>query len=291
MKFRPPVGANPSQRRVAPRAHTRHALSIGGVAEQELQGGDMGGDRRSARRTARIPPVVFRKGSRREGRFAPFTPGKRLQTGRKQQKSTPEIRCQGKTCLFAPPWAEIGGVRRHDDNRACSGRYQEHNGRDSRLSGQEQARRSSRQFSVIAYSDRKSPAGAMSSRRATGIREVTPQAMTSAAILRSRPPPRRPLSVPNQERSLRFSPSRRRTRSFRRPAAAGARDSNRQRRARHSRCCWRGTTMSTMPWTRRYSARWNPSGNRSRIVCSITRAPAKPMTAPGSAMCTSPSIA
>ncbi len=40
----------------------------------------------------------------------------------------------------------------------------------------------------------------------------------------------------------------------------------------------------TMPWTWRYSARWKPSGRRSRIVCSITRAPAKPMTAPGSAI-------
>ena len=28
----------------------------------------------------------------------------------------------------------------------------------------------------------------------------------------------------------------------------------------------------------RYSARWKPSGRRSRIVCSITRAPAKPIT-------------
>ena len=41
----------------------------------------------------------------------------------------------------------------------------------------------------------------------------------------------------------------------------------------------------------RYSARWNPSGRRSRMVCSITRAPAKPITAPGSAMWMSPSMA
>ena len=177
----------------------------------------MGGDRRSARRTARIPPGGFPKGEPTRRAVCPIHAGKAPANRPKTAKVDPRTRCQGKTCLFAPPWAEIGGVRRHDDNRACSGRYQEHNGRDSRLSGQEQARRSSRQFSVIAYSDRKSPAGAMSSRRATGIREVTPQAMTSAAILRSRPPPRRPLSVPNQERSLRFSPSRRRTRSFRRP--------------------------------------------------------------------------
>src|SRR5690606_25853282 len=53
----------------------------------------------------------------------------------------------------------------------------------------------------------------------------------------------------------------------------------------------RETTMSTMPCSIRYSERWNPSGSFSRIVCSITRAPAKPITAPGSAMWTSPSIA
>ena len=54
---------------------------------------------------------------------------------------------------------------------------------------------------------------------------------------------------------------------------------------------WRCTTMSTMPWSLRYSARWKPSGSFSRMVCSITRGPAKPMSAPGSAMWTSPSIA
>src|ERR1700757_3031223 len=53
----------------------------------------------------------------------------------------------------------------------------------------------------------------------------------------------------------------------------------------------RGTTMSTMPCSRRYSERWKPSGSFSRIVSSMTRAPAKPITAPGSASVMSPSIA
>src|SRR6185369_14459591 len=53
----------------------------------------------------------------------------------------------------------------------------------------------------------------------------------------------------------------------------------------------RGTTMSIIPCSSRYSARWKPSGNFSRIVCSITRWPAKPISAPGSASWTSPSIA
>src|SRR3546814_8689333 len=49
--------------------------------------------------------------------------------------------------------------------------------------------------------------------------------------------------------------------------------------------------MSTMPCSSRYSARWKPSGSDSRMVSSITRCPAKPMTAPGSASEISPSIA
>src|ERR1041385_8864934 len=63
------------------------------------------------------------------------------------------------------------------------------------------------------------------------------------------------------------------------------------RRESVSRKSCRCTTISIMPCSSRYSARWNPSGNRSRIVCSITRCPVKPISAPGSAMCTSPSIA
>src|SRR6185437_2621840 len=53
----------------------------------------------------------------------------------------------------------------------------------------------------------------------------------------------------------------------------------------------RETTMSIMPCSSRYSARWKPSGSFSRIVCSITLWPAKPIRAPGSASWTSPSIA
>src|SRR5690349_4547213 len=67
--------------------------------------------------------------------------------------------------------------------------------------------------------------------------------------------------------------------------------SSRTRRDSISRIWWRCTTISTMPWSRRYSARWKPSGNRSRIVCSMTRWPVKPMSAPGSAMWMSPSMA
>jgi hypothetical protein len=37
--------------------------------------------------------------------------------------------------------------------------------------------------------------------------------------------------------------------------------------------------------------RWKPSGSFSRMVCSITRGPAKQISAPGSAIWTSPSIA
>ena len=53
----------------------------------------------------------------------------------------------------------------------------------------------------------------------------------------------------------------------------------------------RETIMSTMPCSSRYSERWNPSGSCWRIVCSITRGPAKPMSALGSATLRSPSIA
>ena len=46
-----------------------------------------------------------------------------------------------------------------------------------------------------------------------------------------------------------------------------------------------------MPWASRNSLRWNPSGSFWRIVCSMTRGPANPMSAFGSAMLRSPSIA
>ena len=49
--------------------------------------------------------------------------------------------------------------------------------------------------------------------------------------------------------------------------------------------------MSIAPFSSRNSACWNPSGSFWRTVCSITRGPAKPISAFGSAMTTSPSIA
>ena len=53
----------------------------------------------------------------------------------------------------------------------------------------------------------------------------------------------------------------------------------------------RGTMASIMPCSSRNSERWNPGGSFSRMVCSMTRGPAKPMRALGSAMITSPSQA
>ena len=49
--------------------------------------------------------------------------------------------------------------------------------------------------------------------------------------------------------------------------------------------------MSIAPFSSRNSARWKPSGSFWRTVCSITRGPAKPISALGSAMTTSPIIA
>src|SRR5471032_733787 len=46
--------------------------------------------------------------------------------------------------------------------------------------------------------------------------------------------------------------------------------------------------MSTAPLVTRNSARWKPSGSFSRTVFSITRGPAKPISAFGSAITTSP---
>jgi hypothetical protein len=53
----------------------------------------------------------------------------------------------------------------------------------------------------------------------------------------------------------------------------------------------RSTTRSSMPCSTRNSLRWNPSGSFCLIVCSMTRGPANPMSAFGSAMFKSPSIA
>src|SRR5262249_5702891 len=55
-----------------------------------------------------------------------------------------------------------------------------------------------------------------------------------------------------------------------------------------SRSSLRGTMASIMPCCSRNSLRWNPSGSFCRKVCSMTRGPAKPMSAPGSARMTSP---
>jgi hypothetical protein len=41
--------------------------------------------------------------------------------------------------------------------------------------------------------------------------------------------------------------------------------------------------MSSAPFSIRNSDRWKPSGSFSRTVCSITRGPANPIRAPGSA--------
>ena len=71
------------------------------------------------------------------------------------------------------------------------------------------------------------------------------------------------------------------------------------RPARGSRAaarCWlfsspRGTTSSIMPCSSMNSAVWKPFGSFRRSVCSMTRAPVKPMSAPGSASSTSPRTA
>ncbi len=46
--------------------------------------------------------------------------------------------------------------------------------------------------------------------------------------------------------------------------------------------------MSIAPFCSRNSERWKPSGSFSRTVFSITRGPAKPISAFGSPMTTSP---
>ncbi len=55
-----------------------------------------------------------------------------------------------------------------------------------------------------------------------------------------------------------------------------------------SRISRRSTIRSMAPCCSRNSERWKPSGRVSRTVCSITRGPAKPISAPGSAITTSP---
>ena len=66
--------------------------------------------------------------------------------------------------------------------------------------------------------------------------------------------------------------------------APAARVSSASSRASSSRSWRRSTIRSSAPFSSRNSARWKPSGSFSRTVCSITRGPAKPISAPGSAM-------
>ncbi len=63
-------------------------------------------------------------------------------------------------------------------------------------------------------------------------------------------------------------------------ASAGTCISSPHRRAMVTFRSRRCTTWSTMPCSFRYSARWKPSGSFSRMVCSITRGPANPISAP-----------
>src|SRR5574343_1361568 len=63
------------------------------------------------------------------------------------------------------------------------------------------------------------------------------------------------------------------------------------RRARRGRSSLRGMIISMAPCSSRNSLRWKPSGSFSRTVCSITRGPAKPISAFGSATITSPTMA
>src|SRR5690606_25917419 len=53
----------------------------------------------------------------------------------------------------------------------------------------------------------------------------------------------------------------------------------------------RGTMRSIIPCSRRNSERWKPGGSSCWMVCSMTRGPANPMSAFGSARITSPRLA
>ena len=103
---------------------------------------------------------------------------------------------------------------------------------------------------------------------------------------------RRPARASTSRSSCAWTPgcAERAKSAIRRPPSPPARD-RRSSSASFSFSSPRGTTMSIMPCSSRYSARWKPSGSFSRMVCSITRWPAKPISAPGSASWTSPSIA
>src|SRR6185369_12951715 len=74
-------------------------------------------------------------------------------------------------------------------------------------------------------------------------------------------------------------------------ASAGTRSMRERSRCSLSRSWRRSTIMSIAPFSSRNSARWKPSGSFWRTVCSITRGPAKPISAFGSAITTSPIMA
>src|SRR5437016_4948461 len=63
------------------------------------------------------------------------------------------------------------------------------------------------------------------------------------------------------------------------------------RRERYARCSLRGTIASRCPKRRFCSARPKSSGSFSRVVCCTTRGPVNAISAPGSAIVTSPSEA
>src|SRR5690606_16595974 len=71
-------------------------------------------------------------------------------------------------------------------------------------------------------------------------------------------------------------------------ASLGCLHSIARSRAISSRICRRSTMQSIAPFSSRNSLRWKPSGSFVRTVCSITRGPAKPISARGSAITTSP---
>src|SRR5260221_699044 len=74
-------------------------------------------------------------------------------------------------------------------------------------------------------------------------------------------------------------------------ASAGSLSSSERSRCSLSRSWRRSTIMSIAPFSSRNSARWKPSGSFCRTVCSMTRGPAKPISAFGSASTTSPIMA
>src|SRR3984957_4321700 len=66
---------------------------------------------------------------------------------------------------------------------------------------------------------------------------------------------------------------------------------NSKARAMYDFNCLRCTTASSIPCSSRNSLRWKPCGSFCLMVCSITRGPANPIKAPGSAIFRSPSMA